>query len=77
MARPLNWNEHDDWDDSNYHVYYETPDDRTVYEDYGLEWLDTGLLDSQGRPISKRNSRAKDRIGFAIPSRMGYSPRDH
>lgn len=69
------FNEHDDWDKDNYHVYYETPDNRTVFEDFGPERVDTGLVTPRGHPITKPNPQAKDRIGFVIPSNSRVSSR--
>ena len=67
MVNPVNWNEHDDWRD-DYVVYYEPPETRTVFEDFGPARVSTGVLDPSGHPIYNRNPNIKQPIGFHKPT---------
>lgn len=42
----------------------------TVFEDFGDEKVETGLLDSRGNSIYKSNPQAKPPIGFHRPSSL-------
>ena len=54
-----------------YDDFYEVRINPTVFEDFGPEQVDTGLLDHRGDAIYKRNPRAKDPVGFIVPSSGG------
>ena len=51
-----------------YDDYYQVQINPSVFEDFGPERVDTGLLNHRGDTIYKRNPRAKDPIGFIVPS---------